>query len=73
VAALVAATDPELFERETVAADVETAGELTAGMLVVDRRRNRSWQPNLDLLVACDAVGVRDRVVRGLAVAGDAT
>lgn len=73
VAALVAATDPDLFERETVAADVETTGELTTGMLVIDRRRNGVWRPNADLLVACDAVGVRDRVLRGLAAAGEAT
>ena len=73
VAALVAATDPELFERETVAADVETAGDLTAGMLVIDRRRNRTWRPNTDLLVGCDAVGVRDRVLRSLVTAGDVT
>lgn len=73
VAALVAATDPDLFERETVAADVETTGELTAGMLVIDRRSHRVWQRNADLLVACDAVGVRDRVLRGLTIAGEST
>ncbi len=73
VAALVAVTNPELFERETVVADVETAGELTTGMLVVDRRTNRSGHPNADLLVACDAAAVQDCVLRGLAEAGDAT
>jgi purine nucleosidase len=73
VAGLVAATDPDLFERETVAADVETTGDLTAGMLVIDRRRNRTWRPNADLLVGCDAVGVRERVIRSLAAAGEAT
>ena len=39
--ALVAVTNPELFRQETVAADVETAGEITAGMLVIDRRHTR--------------------------------
>lgn len=73
VASLVAVTNPELFERETVVADVETAGELTAGMLVVDRRTTRSKHPNADLLVACDAVAVQDCVLRGLAASGDAT
>jgi inosine-uridine nucleoside N-ribohydrolase len=71
--ALVAATNPELFERETVAADVETSGELTAGMLVVDRRRVRHWRPNVDLLVGCDAAGVQDCILRSLARAADAT
>ena len=73
VAALVAVTNPELFERDTVAADVEAFGELTAGMLVVDRRPHRPAQPNTDLLVACDAAAVQDCVLRGLAAAGEAT
>jgi inosine-uridine nucleoside N-ribohydrolase len=71
--ALVAVTNPELFERESVVADVETAGELTAGMLVVDRRPHRRWRPNADLLVNCDAAAVRDCVLRGIAAAGEAT
>jgi inosine-uridine nucleoside N-ribohydrolase len=69
----VAVTNPELFERTTVAADVETGGELTSGMLVIDRRTVRQWRPNLDLLVGCDAAAVKDCVLRGLAAAGDAT
>ncbi|MCE2726367.1 MAG: nucleoside hydrolase [Planctomycetaceae bacterium] len=73
VVALVAATNPELFERVTVAADVETAGELTAGMLVVDRRQTRQWRPNVDLLVGCDATAVQDCILRGFAAAADAT
>ncbi len=73
VAALVAITNPELFERETVVADVETTGELTSGMLVVDRRRNPDGHPNADLLVSCDAAAVHDCVLRGMAAAGDAT
>ena len=73
VTALVAVTNPELFERESVVADVETVGELTAGMLVVDRRPNQRWRPNADLLVACDAAAVQDCVIRGLTAAGEAT
>lgn len=73
VAALVAVTNPELFERETVVADVETAGDLTMGMLVVDRRTNRTGHPNADLLVSCDAAAVQDCVLRSLASAGGAT
>lgn len=73
VVALVAVTNPELFERTTVAADVEIGGELTAGMLVVDRRTVRQWRPNLDLLVSCDALAVKDCILRGLAVAGQGT
>lgn len=73
VVALVSVTNPELFERETVPADVETGGELTAGMLVVDRRPHREVRPNVDLLVGCDAAAVQDCVLRSLTAAGDAT
>ncbi len=73
VVSLVAATNPELFERSTVAADVETTGELTAGMLVIDRRQTRQWRPNLDLLVACDAAAVQDCILRAFAAAAAAT
>ncbi|MFM7411655.1 MAG: nucleoside hydrolase [Planctomycetota bacterium] len=73
VVALVALTNPELFEKVPVVADVETAGELTAGMLVVDRRQTRSSRPNCDLLLGCDAPAVVDCMLRGFAAAADAT
>lgn len=73
VVALVAATNPELFERASVAADVETAGELTSGMLVVDRRQVRRASPNVELVASCDAVAVKDRILRGMAQAAAAT
>jgi len=71
--ALVALTNPELFERTTVVADVETAGELTAGMLVIDRRQIRQGRPNADVLVGCDAPAVLDCLLRGFAAAAAAT
>jgi purine nucleosidase len=73
VTSLVALTNPELFERTPVVADVETAGELTAGMLVVDRRQTRRAQPTCDLLVGCDAAAVTDCMLRGFAAAAAAT
>jgi purine nucleosidase len=73
VVALVAATNPELFERQSVAADVEVAGELTAGMLVVDRRQIRRGGANADVLVACEPAAVQDCILRGLAAAAAAT
>ncbi len=73
VVALVAATNPELFERVSVAADVETSGELTAGMLVVDRRQIRQARPNAELLVGCHAAAVHDCILRSFAAAADAT
>ena len=73
VVALVAATNPELFERSTVSADVETEGRLTSGMLVVDRRQTRRGMPNVDLLTGCDVAAVKDCIIRGMAAAGAAT
>jgi len=60
---------PELFERTTVGADVETSGELTTGMLVLDRREVNRWKRNVDLLVDVDTGGLRDCLLRGLAQA----
>ncbi len=73
VVALVAATNPELFERAAIVADVETAGELTAGMLVVDRRQVRQQRPNADQFVNCDVSAVKDCILRSLATAAAAT
>ena len=73
VVGLVALTNPELFERAAAVVDVETAGELTAGMLVVDRRQISQRRPNADLLVACDAAAVQDCILRGILAAADAT
>jgi purine nucleosidase len=73
VVALVAATNPELFERAAIVADVETVGDLTAGMLVIDRRQVRQQRPNADLFVNCDVSAVKDCILRGLAAAAAAT
>ena len=70
---VVAATNPELFERTAIVADVETAGDLTAGMLVIDRRQVRQQRPNADLLVNCDVPAVKDCILRSLATAAAAT
>jgi purine nucleosidase len=73
VVALVAATNPELFERTAIVADVETVGDLTAGMLVIDRRQVRQQRPNADLFVNCDVPAVKDCILRSLATAAAAT
>jgi purine nucleosidase len=74
VAALVAVSNPELFETEMMAGDVETEGELTSGMLVFDRRPPsiREWRTNMEVVLRADANGVRDCVLRGLDRAGKA-
>jgi len=73
VVALVAATNPELFERAAIVADVETSGDLTAGMLVIDRRQVRQQRPNADQFVTCDVPSVKDCILRSLAAAAAAT
>ncbi|NNJ24065.1 nucleoside hydrolase [Alienimonas chondri] len=65
--ALAAAVRPELFEREEMAVDVETAGDLTYGMTVFDRRGVRRWQTNTEVVREVDAAGVQDYVLSVLA------
>ena len=74
VAAIVAVTNPELFETEMLAGDVETEGELTTGMVVFDRRRTsiRQWRPNVEVALRADLNSVHDCVMRGLETAGRA-
>jgi inosine-uridine nucleoside N-ribohydrolase len=75
VAALVAVTNPELFETEALAGDVETEGELTNGMVVFDRRRAsiREWRQNMDVALKADTTAMRDCVLRALERAGKAS
>jgi purine nucleosidase len=73
VVALFAALNPELFEIELAAADVELSGELTTGATVFDRRRIREWRTNLAVATKVDVAAVRDCVLRGIATAGAAS
>ena len=58
VVALAAAVRPGLCEREPMAVDVETAGDLTRGMTVFDDRGVRRWQTNGEVVADVDAAGV---------------
>lgn len=42
-----ALAEPDLFEYEVLGGDVETEGELTRGVLVVDRRSQPEFRPNM--------------------------
>ena len=64
IVALAAVARPDLFGRAAMAVDVETAGELTRGMTVFDRRGQRQWQANIDVLRTADAQGVLDYATR---------
>src|SRR4029079_16394995 len=52
--AVAAALDRTLVDTEPLFVDVETAGELTAGMTVADRRHLTGKPPNLDVAVEAD-------------------
>jgi inosine-uridine nucleoside N-ribohydrolase len=58
---------PAAVQTEAMAVDVETRGELTRGMSVVDSRPAPSGRRNVQLAVSADAVGVRDYIHRTLA------
>jgi purine nucleosidase len=61
--AAAAALDRSLIETERLYVDVETKGELTAGMTVADRRRLTGNAPNLDVAVEADIPEFLDRLV----------
>ena len=52
--AVAAALDRSLVETEPLFVDVETAGEITAGMTVADRRHLTGKPPNLDVALEAD-------------------
>lgn len=64
LAALALISEPRFFETESLAVDIETTGELTRGMTVLDRRGTPQWQANLDAVTGIDAQGVLDYLVR---------
>ena len=66
VAALAVAADAENFQQEGATADVETTGELTHGMTVVDRRPIHSTRDNFGVVSALDDVGVVDYFARAV-------
>ncbi len=53
--AVLAVTDPELFTSTRRHVAVETAGRLTRGMTVIDRRGSLSLEPNTTVLETMDA------------------
>lgn len=66
IVALAAIAHPRLFDRESMAVDVETTGSLTRGMTVFDRRGIPHWQTNIEVLTDVDAQGVTDYMTRVL-------
>jgi inosine-uridine nucleoside N-ribohydrolase len=65
---LLALTQPGAVSTRAVTADVETRGELTRGMSVIDVRWGGAAKPNVDLAVGVDGAAVRQYVQRTLAL-----
>ncbi len=63
--------EPQLFETEAMAVDVEVTGELTRGMLVVDRRPERDSRPNVSVATSVRVEAARQFVMDLLMVAGN--
>jgi purine nucleosidase len=61
--AVAAALDRSLVTTEPFYVDVETRGEITAGMTVADRRGRTGRTPNLDVAVKANVVEFLDRLV----------
>jgi inosine-uridine nucleoside N-ribohydrolase len=64
--ALLAALQPELFTMQEMSGDVETAGNLTTGATVFDRRRGHMELPNMEVAVKVEVDAARDAILRRL-------
>ncbi len=64
--AVVAAVHPEIFTTQRIYGDVETAGSITHGATVFDRRRQSTEQANLDVVVEVDVQAALDCILRML-------
>ena len=65
--------EPDLFQCELIACDVETEGLLTRGMLVSDRRNLPECRPNVNVVTGVMVEQVRQFVVDQLVVSGNAS
>ena len=68
--AIVAALHPELLTTERLFCDVETAGSLTHGATVLDRRQVATQHPNMDVVTELDTHAAIDSMLRTLQQAG---
>ena len=71
--AMTAVLHPELFTTRDLTGDVETAGELTLGATVFDRRGIAHNRGDMEVALELDATAVSDCVVRALLDAGRQT
>lgn len=66
ICALAVASRSERFTVKSRAVDVETTGELTTGMLVMDQRPYRTSHPNVDVVTQLDDNAVVDYFCRNI-------
>ena len=66
VSTLAVASRAAKFSTESVVLDVETVGDITSGMTVIDSRPFRSGQTNAEVVTELDPVAVVDYFCRGM-------
>ncbi|MGF1577754.1 MAG: nucleoside hydrolase [Gemmataceae bacterium] len=62
VLGVVAASHSDWIKTEPMLVDVESQGELTRGMMVVDHRRGRTVPPNVEMAVDVDVEAIRQYI-----------
>jgi inosine-uridine nucleoside N-ribohydrolase len=65
--------EPDLFNYESIACDVETEGELTRGVLVTDQRAQPDWRPNASVATGIKNEHIRQFLIDQLTLAGNAS
>lgn len=70
---MLALLEPYLFEFEDMAAQVETAGELTRGATVFDRRIHKEWRSNVEVASGIRTEVAKQCIIDQVQCAGNAT
>ena len=73
VLGIVALSQPQALTSRPAVVDIETRGELTRGMSVVDSRQEARSEPNVDLATKVDVAAVRKYMDQVLSLSADLT
>ncbi len=73
VVGILSVLEPQLFEFESMAGQVETEGQLTRGVTVFERRQVQEWRPNMEVATSVKSDEIVSTVVRCLGMAGNST
>lgn len=66
VSAILLLIDPSIMEFSEMAGDIETSGEMTRGMLVLDQRDPRQWRTNMEVAISLDTKRAAEEFYRNL-------